>query len=255
MDEGRIVLINCFSPAISRDVRRLLQSLVLTDIRQAVFARRSPDNTFTWFADEAQNFFVTDSMCESMTDLLRMSRSFGTFFCFLTQNMAAAVPDARTLNTLYTNVRWSFSMRGEPSDSAFLKSAFPITGRRRRPKCDPFAAQMFCSPAEERGLQLDEIANLPDRTGWLWLRSETAEAIAMRTPDISIPSGREIDEAVAVLRRDPTIGGRISRKTYDRALADRERKWKALPTDEGDPDLDFAGTYQKMRGTKGAANG
>jgi hypothetical protein len=146
-------------------------------------------------------------------------------------------------------------MRGEPSDSAFLKSAFPITGRRRRPKGDPFAAQTFCSPAEERGLLLDEIANLPDRTGWLWLRSETAEAISMRTPDISIPSGHDFDEAVATIRRDPTIGGRMSRKAYDRILTERDRKWKALPVDEGDVDFDFAGTYQKMRGTKGSANG
>src|SRR5438552_3944220 len=39
-DEGKIVLINCFGTSISRGVRQVLQNLVLSDIRQAVFARQ-----------------------------------------------------------------------------------------------------------------------------------------------------------------------------------------------------------------------
>src|SRR5437867_11367132 len=102
-----------------------------------------------------------------------MSRSIGSFFCFLSQNIVIAVQDARMLSTVYTNVRWTFSMRGEPSDCPFLKSALPVTGRRQRPRRDPFVEPTFCSLAEERGLLLDEIFGLPDRTGWLWLRTGT----------------------------------------------------------------------------------
>jgi hypothetical protein len=255
MDEGKIVLVNCFSQSISRDVRRVLQSLVLSDIRQASFARKTPQKTFTWFADEAQNFFITESMCESMADLLRMSRSFGSFFCFLTQNIATAVPDTRTLNTLYTNIRWSFSMRGEPSDCSFLKSALPVTGRRPRPRRDPFVEQKFSSFSEERGLLLDEMSGLPDRTGWLWLRTESPEAIPMHTSDLSIPSGGDLETAVAAIKRDPTLGGRISRKMYDRMIADRDREWKQ-PDAPAPRNVDngFALAYQRMRGKNGRGN-
>ncbi len=41
-NEGKIVLVNCAGPSITRGVRLLLQGLVLSDIRQAIFAR--PNN-------------------------------------------------------------------------------------------------------------------------------------------------------------------------------------------------------------------
>lgn len=248
MDKGHIILVNCFGQSISRDVRRVLQSLVVSDIRQAVFARKSPGNTFTWFADEAQNFFVTPALRDGMADLLTMSRSFGSFFCFLTQNMSTAVQDARMLSTVHTNIRWSFSMRGEPSDAAFLKSILPITGRRPRPRRDPYTPQTFCTPAEERGLMLDEIATLPDRTGWLSLRTEAAEAILMRTPDLDIPSGLDIDRAVSYLKRDPTFGGRMSKKQYDRIIAERNLAWNGPAEVAGNFDQVLTAAYRKRRG-------
>src|SRR2546427_7994820 len=137
-DEGKIVLLNCFGENISRGVRRLLQALVLSDIRQAVFARRQKDISYLWLCDEAQNFFLTEKERDNMTDLLTMSRSFGAYFVFLTQNMSTAVQDPRMLKILYTNIRWSFSMRGEPGDCAFLKAVLPVTGRALRPQASPF---------------------------------------------------------------------------------------------------------------------
>ena len=192
-------MVNCFGQSISRGVRRVLQGLVLSDIRQAVFARKCPDRPYLWFCDEAQNFFLTEKLRENMSDLLTMSRSFGSFFLYLTQNMSTAVQDARMLKVLYTNIRWSFSMRGEPGDCAFLKSALPVTGRRPRPRTDPFGERTFCTPAEERGLLLDEIANLPDRIGYLWLKTHTAEAISIRTPDLALPPARDLEAAIFAL--------------------------------------------------------
>ena len=110
-------------------VRRLLQGLLLSDIRQSVFSRREKDRPFLWICDEAQNFFLTEGLRDSMTDLLTMSRSFGTAFTLCTQNIAAAVQDPRLLKILHTIVRWSFSMRSEPADCRFLEVALPVTGR------------------------------------------------------------------------------------------------------------------------------
>lgn len=249
MDEGRIVLVNCFGQNISRGVRRVLQGLVLSDIRQAVFARKCPDRPYLWFCDEAQNFFLTEKLRDNMADLLTMSRSFGSFFLYLTQNMSTAVQDARMLKILYTNIRWSFSMRGDPGDCTFLKSALPMTGRRPRPRTDPFQERTFCTPAEERGLLLDEIANLPDRVGYLWLKTHTSEAIPVRTPDLAIPPNRDLETAISSIRRDATLGSRSSRKVYERLIDERDRKWLGSPAAAEDEMAEaLTQTYRRMRG-------
>src|SRR5207249_8516976 len=68
-NEGKIVLINCAGPSITRGVRLLLQGLVRSDIRQAIFARpNNPPVTYWWMADEAQNFFLTRHQQASMAD-------------------------------------------------------------------------------------------------------------------------------------------------------------------------------------------
>jgi len=95
-NEGKIVLVNCSGPTISRGVRLLLQGLVLSDIRQSIFARpTNPPVTYVWMADEAQNFFLTKQQQENMPDLLNMARAYGSFFHLLCQNLSTAVP-ART---------------------------------------------------------------------------------------------------------------------------------------------------------------
>jgi len=159
-DKAKIVLVNCFGENIARSVRRLLQALVVSDIRQSVFARRDKENPFVWFTDEAQHCFSSPQLRDSMNDIVCMARSFGTYFLFLTQNIATAVQDARMLAVLHTNVKWVFAMRGDPSDCAFLKPALPVTGRRVRPQADPFAEKTFYSISEERALAVDEVARL-----------------------------------------------------------------------------------------------
>ncbi len=150
------------------------------------------------------------------------------------------------LKTVYTNIKWSFSMRGEPGDCAFLKSVLPLTGRKLRPQASPFQEKSFYSLAEERGTALEEIAHLPDRVGYLWLKARAGEAIKIRTQELAIPQGRTLEEAIAPIRRDPTIGTRFSRKEYERLIAERDRKWTA--EEQGDLGATLRKAYQRARG-------
>jgi hypothetical protein len=234
-NEGKIVLINCAGPSITRGVRLLLQGLVLSDIRQAIFARpNNPSVTYLWVADESQNFFRTRQQQEDVTDICTMGRSFGSFFCFLCQNISAAVPDARVLEILHTNTRWSLTLRGTPRDAQFLRAALPVTGRRPRPDSHPFRERSFYSPEEERALALEDIAHLPDRTGYLWLKTRCPEALKIRTRQLALPEGEAFRESVDALRENPALGGRVPRSEYERQMAERDREW-LMPQEE--PDL------------------
>jgi hypothetical protein len=80
-NQGKIVLVNCAGPSITRGVRLLLQGLILSDIRQSIFARpNNPPVNYWWVCDEAQNFFLTKQQQEDMADILTMARSFGSLF-------------------------------------------------------------------------------------------------------------------------------------------------------------------------------
>jgi hypothetical protein len=233
-DDRKIVLINCAGPNIARATARTLQALFLSDIRQAVFSRqgRTP---YLWICDEAQNFFRTKALRENMTDLLTMSRSFGSFFLYLTQNLSTAVQERDMLETLYTNIRWSLTMRGTTQDAAFLRAALPVTGRRQKPRVNPYLPVEFYKPAEERELVMQEIAHLPDFQGWLWLKSLSGEAIKIRTRFPQIPMGVPFQEAVNRIRRNARIGYRVSRGACLEQVARRDAEW--LPQ-EGPNEID-----------------
>ncbi len=225
-NEGKIVLVNCAGPTITRGVRLLLQGLVLADIRQAIFARpNNPPVKYLWCADEAQNFFLTKQQQDNMADILTMARSFGSFFYFLCQNLSTAIPDARILEHLHTNIRWSLTLRGSPRDAQFLRSALPVTGRLERPEAHPFRERRLYSLEEERGILADGIAHLPDRVGYLWLKTHSPQALKLHTASVPLPNGAEFREAVEQLRQDPAIGGRISRTEYLAEIENRDREW------------------------------
>jgi hypothetical protein len=225
-NEGKIVLVNCAGPTITRGVRLLLQGLVLSDIRQAIFARpNQPPVNYLWFADEAQNFFLTRQQQDDMADILTMSRSFGTFFYFLCQNLSTAVPDTRVLEQLHTNIRWSLTLRGTPRDAQFLRSALPVTGRRVRPEPHPFRERSTYSLEEERGLLLDGIAHLPDRVGYLWLKTRSPHAIRVRTAAPRLPRNGTFQAAVRMLRDEARIGARVRRDEYETTVAARDDRW------------------------------
>src|SRR5260370_37433557 len=122
-------------------------------------------------------------------------------------------------------------MRGELGDCAFLKAVLPVTGRRARPHANPFSEPEFHSVAEERALLLDEIASLPDRVGYLWLKARSNEAFQVQTSELPLPEGRGLSEATRPLRSDATVGLRISREEYERSVALREEPWHTVPTD------------------------
>lgn len=231
-NEGKIVLINCAGSTITRGVRLLLQGLVLSDIRQSIFARpNQPPVSFLWLADEAQNLFLTPQQRNDLFDLLTMSRSYGSYFLFLTQNLSTAIPDARLLEQLYTNIRWTVTMRGTPNDNRYLRAALPVTGRRLRPESHPFRERTMHSLEEERSLLLEEIANLPDRTGYLWLKALSPEAMKIRTETIDLPAGREFRSVVEMLREEPRLGSRLARAEYEAEIEARDREWFGSETE------------------------
>src|SRR5437899_191217 len=76
-NEGKIVLVNCAGPSITRGVRLLLQGLVLSDLTRSIFARpNNPPVTYNWLADEGQQLLMTRQGVENMTDVLTMGRAF-----------------------------------------------------------------------------------------------------------------------------------------------------------------------------------
>jgi hypothetical protein len=181
---------------------------------------------------------------DNMHDLLTMSRSFGSFFLLLTQNMTTAVGDARLLRIVHTNIRWNFCLRGDPADAEFLAAALPVTGQKAKPRTSPFEESKLYALQDERRLLLEDIGRLPDRTGYLWFKSRNANAIKIRTPDLTIPNGQELEAATQSIRRDSTIGWRSSRRAYERQIADRDKRWQLQP---GDLNQSLADAYQQAR--------
>lgn len=247
-DEGKIVLINLSSPNIPRTTARTLQALFLSDIRQSVFARRT-NTPYLWLCDEAQNFFRTPQLRESMDELLRLARSFGSFFCFLTQNLHTAVRDGDLIENIHTNIRWSLSLRSTPRDAAFLQPALPVTGRLSKPRVNPYAPPEYYSLNEERQARLNALAHLPDRSGWLWLKAQTGEAIKLQTTSLTIPSGAAFNAAVERLRDDPGFGQRQSRGEYLAAIEQRDAAWLA----EEEPEEKAKQLKQRFRARREAA--
>jgi hypothetical protein len=251
-NEGKIVLINCAGPTITRGVRLLLQGLVLSDIRQAIFARpNTPPVTYWWCADEAQNFFLTRQQQDNMTDILTMARSFGTFFYYLCQNLSTAVPDSRMLETLNTNFRWSLTLRSTPHDASFLRAALPITGRLRRPESNPFRQAQTHTPEEERNMTLNGIATLPDREGYLWLKTLTDKAIRIRTPFIDLGTQRHFRSVVDHILQDTAIGGRIPRDEFLEHIKQRDRRWMEMAAvPDEDLDLRMTQAFHQQQGVQ-----
>ena len=244
-DESAIVLVNCFGSNISRRVRRFLHCLGVSDATHSILPRQTRENPFVWGCDESQNFFATPALRQNMAEVLTTGRSFGSYFLFLTQNISTAIQDSRMLAILHTNIRWALALRGEPADCAFLKPALPVTGRRVRPEMNPFADKSFYSLNDERALALDEVAHLPDRVGYLWFKALSPEVIKIKTQELAVPHGRELEAATLSLQRDPSIGMRLSRREYERLIAERDREWRE---EESDMAANLESAYQRARG-------
>lgn len=89
--------------------------------------------------------------------------------------------------------------------------------RNAGPCCKPRRSTRLCSrrtrsaPVQAR---LNVLAHLPDRSGWLWLKSQTVEAIKLQTTSLTIPSGASFNAAVERLRNDPGFGQRQGHSEY-----------------------------------------
>ena len=253
-DEGCFVAVNCSGPNISGGLSQFLNTLVVSNFCRSVYARRHPDIPFVVIADESQHLFSSTIMREHLSDAGRLSRRYGTHFWFITQNLSASVTDARLLRLLHTNVGWTWSGRGDPTDCAFLKPVMPVTGRRPHPKREHFEETRFYTDAEERTLLMEEVANLPNRRGYFWFKGHSSEAVKIRTANLDIPQGAELEKAVLPIRNDATLGQRVSRKEYDRSLDDKQRDERSTRNDS-DADTTLQETYRRGRAKRTQVNG
>ncbi len=206
-DEGKIVLVNCAGPRITRGVRLFLLALVLSDIRQSIFARVAR-NPYLWFMDEAQNLFKTPSQQEDVAEVLNTGRSFGTFFHFITQHLETAISQREILDILYQNLIWSFTLRSNPKDCSFLQPVLPVSGRRLKAS-GPFQEPEFLTREEERRFLFERIAHLPNRTGYLFLKAQAAEAILLNTNTVEI--GDDFEDVVREMKGTSEFGDRVRR--------------------------------------------
>ena len=138
-------------------------------------------------------------------------------------------------------------MRGTPRDAQFLRAALPVTGRRPRPEPHPYRERTSYAPEEERSLALEGISHLPDRTGYLWLKTRSPEAIKIVTPTVDLPEGEEFRRIVEALRAEPDLGGRISRSEYEERIVERDREWLELTEEPSNLGEAFEKKYREER--------
>jgi hypothetical protein len=186
-DQGSIILINTAGPTITRGVSELLQSLILSDIKQSVFRRLNPTQLFIWFLDEAQNLYKTAVNREHMADLLTMARSFGSFFVLLTQSLTSAVRNQDILNSILANVRWIVMLRSTLRDAELIAPSIPLTGMLTKSRHKPFEPVHYLTESEEIKVRLKEVTKLPDRIAYLCLKAHLNTAVKITTPQVLLP--------------------------------------------------------------------
>ena len=200
MDEGTPILVNCGGPGLSRSVRSLIQSLVMSDICQATFARANVARPFLWFLDEAQNLFAKSADVENIMTLLTMSRSFGTHLVLITQSLKAAIRHPAFAASLDTNFGWLLLFRCGLQDAQIIAPALPLS-RPVRGRASSHRGS-YLTPQQEAAQRLDEITKFPQQTGYLWVRAAGANAILMRSqtlipnqnPSSPILSNHDLEE-------------------------------------------------------------
>jgi hypothetical protein len=179
MDSGASVLINTGGPTVPRQVSRVIQSLVLSDLRQAVFARKERTRPYSWFLDEAQTLMVNDADTNNLIDLLTMARSFGTGIVLLTQSVAAASPDHGFLRQLETNVRWIVMFRCGLDDARLLEGGLSPSGNVIKHRHHD-GRLTYLTGEQELKKRLHDVASLPVHEAYAWLRTGRRPATRVR---------------------------------------------------------------------------
>lgn len=218
MDEGTPVLITAGGPTLPRSLSRIIQSIVVSDLRQAVFARKNHKRPYLWFIDEAQVLFSQRADADNVSTLLAMSRSFGASLALITQSLTAACPDRDLLASLETNVRWMVVFRCGLQDAQILEPALPVTGQLVRQRYERGRIG-YMTPAQELTHRLRQVTNLPPRTGFFWLRGAGMPATLITTH--SVRSGQKPSAT-------PSAGQQVSADSIRKRLAEQEAQLRRM---------------------------
>lgn len=120
--------------------------------------------------------------------LLAMSRARGISLLLCSQSLAGAAKVSATLpKVVATNTNVQLLFRPSIEDARLMAHVLPITGRRRRPAPAPWeerARTPFMTASEEREARIAELAALPDRHFYLWLRRRAQSAVLVRARDL-----------------------------------------------------------------------
>jgi hypothetical protein len=256
MDNGTPVLMTVGGPTLPRSLTRVIQSIVVSDLRQAVFTRKNTQQPYLWFVDEAQCLFAQRADADNLSTLLAMARSFGGHLALITQSLTAAFSDRDLLASLETNVRWFVVFRCGLQDAQILEPAMPVTGRLVRQRND-HGRIAYMTPAQELEHRLRQVTNLPPRTAFFWLRGSGMPLTLMTTHQLQIQKssaaaassdqtnsaaaiGKRLQEQEAKLRRMAfkTAGGSSARRPSARSgnvrdiLGRLERQFQEQNEDE-----------------------
>jgi hypothetical protein len=185
MDRGMPILVNCGGPHLPRGLSRTIQSLVMSDLRQAIFARKRPTARYLWFVDEAQCLLSQPADADNLAAILAMARSFGTHVVLMTQSLTAASPTRDFLASLDTNLRWLWVFRCGLDDARLLEPGLTVSGRviKRSARKGWYT---YLTPEQERAARLRDVTSLPPRVGYFWLRGGAEKAVILRSHDVMV---------------------------------------------------------------------
>src|SRR5207302_6426914 len=79
----------------------------------------------------------------------------------------------------------------------------------------------------EVNFALNPVAQLShaNRTGYLWLKARSPEAVKIKTTRLALPEGEEFRRLIEGLREEPRLGGRLPRSGYERIMRERDEEW------------------------------
>jgi len=229
-DTGSIILVNTAGRSITRGTSELLESFILSDLKQSVFRRTNVERKFLWLIDEAQTIFRNSSSAENAVDLLTMARSFGSFLVLLTQSLTSATRDQDILNSITGNVRWIVLLRSTLRDAGLIAPAIPLTGARHKSKRNPFEHTQHMSESEELKSRLADVTMFPDRTAYCWFKAYLDHAVKIKTP--YVPKPHEFagctEEQFDQFLQSESVGQGVPSTEIERTIEEHRRRLRGL---------------------------
>jgi hypothetical protein len=161
----------------------MVQSLVVSDLRQAAFQREEWSHHYAFFLDEAQCLMVNRTDTDNLVDLLTLGRTFGASLVLMTQSIAAVSPDRGFLRQLETNTKWMFMFRSGPDDARLLLPGLGTTLRAIRER-DAHGKPIYESTEDVVKEKLQEVMTLPKGQAFAWLKESGRGAQRMHLPRV-----------------------------------------------------------------------